>query len=78
VRDTPSQTGLGRGHRIANVQGAFRLAGDHARKHLSRTGHVALIDDVTTTGSTLGELRGVLHGAGVSQVDVWTVARAVH
>jgi ComF family protein len=77
VRDTPSQTGLGRGERITNVRGAFGLAGAHARKRLSRTGHVALVDDVTTTGSTLGELRDLLLEAGVHRVDLWTVARAV-
>lgn len=77
VRDTPSQTGLGRAERIENLRGAFRLA-DSARDRLARSGHVALVDDVRTTGSTLGELRVLLLEAGVSRVDLWSVARAAH
>jgi predicted amidophosphoribosyltransferase len=38
--------------------------------------HVALIDDVLTTGSTCEELAQVLKRAGVQRVDVWVVARA--
>lgn len=76
VRDTPSQTGLGRMERIENIRGAFRLAGNHARERLVRARHVALVDDVTTTGSTLGELRALLLGAGLRRVDLWSVARA--
>lgn len=76
VRDTPSQTGLGRAERVQNVRGAFSLASLDARKRLMHAGHVALVDDVCTTGSTLGEMRGLLLEGGVSRIDLWTVARA--
>ena len=75
VRNTPSQTGLDSRARRRNVRGAFFVR-DTGVAILRASGHVALIDDVITTGSTLAELRDVLHGAGVRRVDVWTVARA--
>jgi len=37
--------------------------------------HVAIVDDVVTTGSTVGELARVLQKAGVKKVDVWCCAR---
>jgi ComF family protein len=38
--------------------------------------HVALIDDVVTTGSTLRELAKVLHQNGVNTIQIWAIARA--
>jgi predicted amidophosphoribosyltransferase len=40
--------------------------------------HVALLDDVMTTGATLHECASVLRRAGVARVDVWALARAPH
>lgn len=76
VRDTPSQTGLGIDERHENVRGAFALANARARRQLVDAGHVAVVDDVTTTGSTLAEIKCVLLAAGVRRVDLWAVARA--
>ena len=76
VRDTPSQTALDVHQRRRNVRGAFAIVGREPRRLLAAR-HVAIVDDVMTTGSTLEELRGVLLAAGVQQVDVWAVARAV-
>ena len=75
VRDTPSQTALDVNERRRNVSGAFAISHRHARFVIDAA-HVALIDDVMTTGSTLQELRAALLGAGVRQVDLWAVARA--
>lgn len=69
-RDTAQQTGLHKKQRRANVRGAFSLRGTPAARHL------ALIDDVMTTGSTARELTRVLLRAGAQRVDVWVVARA--
>lgn len=77
VRDTPSQTALGVSGRRANVRGAFALRGARAQRTLMEAGHVAIVDDVMTTGSTLEELRGVIRACGARRVDSWAVARAL-
>jgi ComF family protein len=76
VRDTPSQTALDLGERHRNVRGAFAVQGPRALRRLLAAEHVAVVDDVVTTGSTLNELRAVLLRAGVRRVDLWAVARA--
>jgi len=76
LRDTPSQTALGVAERHDNVRGAFGLRGAASQRRLLVAAHVAIVDDVMTTGSTLAELREVLLAAGVSRVDRWAVARA--
>jgi ComF family protein len=76
VRDSPSQTALDVSARRANVRGVFAVAGPRAQARLAAAGHVAIVDDVLTTGSTTAELRAVLLAAGVRRVEVWAVARA--
>lgn len=76
VRDTPSQTALDVNARRLNVRGAFEVREGRPLERLSAAGHVAIVDDVITTGSTVNELRRVLLGAGVRRVEVWAVARA--
>jgi ComF family protein len=76
VRDTPSQTGLDRDSRRENVRGAFGLVSSRARRQLLAADHVAVVDDVTTTGSTLVEVKRVLLAAGARRVDLWAAARA--
>jgi ComF family protein len=71
VRITAPQSELGAAARRDNVFGAFALHGDGALPQ-----HVALVDDVLTTGATVGECARVLLAAGVRRVDVWTIARA--
>lgn len=75
VRDTPTQTALDENARRRNVRDAFAVASVKARERLLAAEHVAIVDDVMTTGSTLAEARGLLLEAGVSRVDVWAVAR---
>src|SRR5688572_1466078 len=76
LRDTPSQTALGISERHRNVRGAFGVRSAAAQLRLLEASHVAVVDDVMTTGSTLAELREVLLAAGVRRVDRWAVARA--
>jgi len=71
-RNTEAQSGLSRKQRRKNVRGAFYW---HGTK--KPTGHVALIDDVMTTGTTVTECARVLKKAGAKRVDVWVAARAI-
>jgi len=69
-RDTPHQTQLPAQKRRKNLKNAFSVIKPiHAR-------HIAILDDVMTTGSTVHELAYVLKKAGASRVDVWVCARA--
>ena len=69
-RATPAQTGLAAGERRRNLRDAFRVAAGHALPV-----HIALFDDVMTTGSTLAECARVLRRAGVQRIDAWALAR---
>lgn len=71
IRATGPQTELTAVDRRRNVRGAFaaRFDGPCPR-------HVAVFDDVFTTGATLAECTRVLKKAGVARVDVWALARA--
>lgn len=72
-RDTPHQTGLHRDERQANLRGAFMPA-PAARARLAGR-HVALVDDVMTTGSSAAEASRALHEAGAARVSLWLLAR---
>ena len=37
--------------------------------------HIALVDDILTTGATANEISKVLKAAGANRVDVWVCAR---
>ncbi len=73
VRDTPRQVDLGRDERRRNVRNAFE-----AREgRLIRDREVVLVDDVSTTGSTLDSCARALLAAGASRVYCLSSARAV-
>lgn len=67
-RATPPQVGLHVEERRSNLVGAF--AAGHAAGL-----RVAIVDDVTTTGTTLQELARELVQAGAHAVDAWCIAR---
>ncbi|MFZ0870756.1 MAG: phosphoribosyltransferase family protein, partial [Rhodanobacter sp.] len=71
TRSTEAQTELDAISRRRNVRGAFAL-----RPGVELPAHVAILDDVMTTGATLAECARVLKQAGVQRVDVWALARA--
>ncbi len=73
VRDTEHQLKLPPEQHAANVKRAFAVEPRRAQE--LRGSHVALIDDVMTTGATLFELARVLRQAGVAHVQAWVVAR---
>lgn len=71
-RNTKAQSGLSRKQRRKNVRGAFYWHG------CKKPGlHVALIDDVMTTATTVTECTRILKKAGAKRVDVWVAARAI-
>jgi len=69
-RHTPHQIALTAKQRHLNIKNAFSI-----RKPIHAQ-HIAILDDVMTTGSTAHELALLLKKAGVSRVDVWICARA--
>jgi len=71
-RNTKAQSGLSRKQRRNNVAGAFYWHGP-----ITPPRHVALIDDVMTTGTTVIECARTLKKAGAKQVDVWVATRAI-
>ncbi|MDO1530366.1 ComF family protein [Fulvimonas sp. R45] len=71
LRATDAQTELDAAARRRNVRGAFAV-----RAGLALPAHVAVLDDVMTTGATLAECARALKRAGVRRVDVWALARA--
>lgn len=70
VRATPPQSRLDAAQRRRNVRGAFAV--DTTRRV---PGHVALLDDVMTTGATVHAAVRALKRAGIARVDVWVCAR---
>ncbi len=69
---TRPQTGLNAPARRKNLRGAFTVHQQLAGRHL------AIIDDVMTTGSTGEELAKTLKKAGAEQVELWVVARVTN
>jgi len=71
LRYTRPQTELPYEERARNVRGAFAC-------ELELPGrHVAVVDDVMTTGATLNELASVLKRAGAASVENLVIARSV-
>lgn len=70
VRATPAQTGLSARQRKRNLRDAFWVSGN------TRNLHIAIVDDVMTTGSTLQAIAGVLKKSGAKKVTGLVVARA--
>lgn len=69
IRQTEDQIGQSASARRRNMRAAFGV-----REVLGGL-HLALIDDVMTTGATLDELARVCRRAGASRIEAWAVAR---
>ncbi|MHB0774412.1 double zinc ribbon domain-containing protein [Halomonas sp. WWR20] len=68
MRLTDPQRGLSRRERQRNLRDAFVL-----RSPLPA--HVVLLDDVMTTGATLGALAKACRSAGAGHIEAWAIAR---
>lgn len=69
VVNTAAQSNLPANQRSSNVKNAFV-----AHKQLTYK-HIALLDDVITTGHTLTEISRALYDVGIKKIDVWCCAR---
>ncbi len=69
-KETRSQVGLSKQERQKNVLGAFQAAGVSEKT-------VLVLDDVSTTGSTLSSSAEALFSSGAKDVYALTVARAL-
>ncbi|MBE7004489.1 MAG: ComF family protein [Ruminococcaceae bacterium] len=72
LRDNPPQSGLGAAERRGNVLGIYGAA----QPDKIKDARVLLIDDIVTTGSTLGECVRVLKESGAQSVVCACVASA--
>jgi ComF family protein len=69
IRHADSQRGHTRSHREQNLKGAFVLNREPMCKH------VAIVDDVVTTGSTIRQLCQLLLEVGVESIDIYCICR---
>ncbi|HUR42373.1 MAG TPA: ComF family protein [Verrucomicrobiae bacterium] len=68
-RATLEQTRLHAEQRRHNLHGAFEVGDVRGR-------HVALLDDVITTGATMAEFAAAARQSGARRIEAWAVARA--
>lgn len=68
-RNTPTQKNLCREARLNNVRRAFSL------RTAPDINHVAIIDDVVTTGATACHLSELLLDVGVEKIDIYCLCR---
>ncbi|MCX4026381.1 ComF family protein [Endozoicomonas sp. SM1973] len=68
-KKTSAQTGLSAKERQVNIRNAFQIISQ------SLPNHLALVDDVVTTGTTVNEISRLLKEAGVQKVDIWCIAK---
>lgn len=69
TRDTRPQAGLPIKQRRQNIRDAFATRGPVCYQH------VAIVDDVMTSGHTVSQLARCLKCAGVEHIQVWVLAR---
>ncbi|WP_373938047.1 ComF family protein [Vibrio kanaloae] len=72
-RSTISQQGLTKSARQINLKNAFTLRNMHFSTN--NYAHVAIIDDVVTTGSTVYQLCQLLLEVGVKRIDIYCICR---
>ncbi|MGV8711112.1 MAG: phosphoribosyltransferase family protein [Nitrosomonas sp.] len=71
IRHTPPQTELPWRDRQKNIRKAFSCAIDLSGQH------IAVVDDVMTTGATLNEFAKILRQQGASEISNWVIARTL-
>ena len=69
IRHTEAQSRMTAAERHRNLRKAFRV------RETSLPPHVAIVDDVMTTGATVQSLSEALRRAGVARIEIWVCAR---
>lgn len=70
-KNTQPQSGLDANSRSKNLRNAFAVQDNYTNCH------IAIVDDVITTGATAQALASVLLNHGAQRVDVWAVAKRI-
>lgn len=70
-RDTKAQASIPAALRKKNIKNAFAISKPISYKH------IAILDDVMTTGQTAAELARVLKQAGVEKISLWCCAKTI-
>lgn len=73
ARSTPRLMTLDSEERLRAIHGAFQVSPAWSGRLRGR--HVAVVDDVLTTGATLDEISRLLRRHGVASVSAWVLAR---
>lgn len=71
IKNTSSQSHLSYRQRKSNIRRAFACTATQLPSH------IALVDDVMTSGHTSAEAARVLRRHGAQIIEVWTIARAI-
>jgi ComF family protein len=71
IKHTDAQAQLALKKRTHNMKNAFLIRGDYTNRH------IAILDDVTTTGHTIMAFSKALKKAGARQIDVWCCAKTL-
>lgn len=72
IKNTKAQAQLAAKERMQNIKKAFAINFDKL-KHYN---HIAVLDDVITTGSTANEFCSILFDYGINKIDVFCSAKA--
>jgi ComF family protein len=72
VKHTEAQALMPAKQRAKNIHQAFAM-----RKNLI-TEHIAIIDDVMTTGNTINELSNTLYTSNIKKIEIWLCAKTDH
>ncbi len=71
IKYTEPQARLQSEKRHANIKNSFKIMTDLTGRH------IAVLDDVITTGGTIEEISKTLKIAGAARIDIWSCARAI-
>jgi ComF family protein len=77
IKNTPPQASLPLKERIKSIKGAFEMNPESSYNQINGK-HIAIIDDVMTTGASLNELAKTIKKSGAAKVSCYVLARTEH